>query len=86
MTKTMKTCLTAGLLTGFALSVAPLAAAAAPQPTPLVLDLSKAGDAQILLVRRGRGADDGAAHTLGDDKGRRKAGKGRGRDDGPNHT
>ena len=37
-----------------------------------------------VLARRGRGADDGAGHDAGDDKGGR--GRGRGTDDGPNHT
>ena len=78
-----KTGLTAAILTAFALSMAPLAAQAAPKSAPLAFDFYKVGDAQVLLVRQGRGADDGAGHDVGDDKGGRRGGKGRGADDAP---
>lgn len=69
-------------ITAPAATHAPLSAAAA-DPAVTV------DGSQIELSRRGRGADDGAGHDVGDDKGGRgrDGGKGRGRgaDDGPNH-
>jgi hypothetical protein len=93
MTKILQTGLTASLLTAFTLSLAPLAAQAAPPSAPRVFDLAQDGDVQILQVRKGRGADDGAGHDVNDDKGGRKGGqkggkkggKGRGADDAPGH-
>ncbi|WP_172960963.1 hypothetical protein [Oceaniglobus roseus] len=72
--------LAAAILTAFALATPPLAAQAVQKSAPFGFDLSRDG-AQILQVRRGRGADDGAGHDAGDDKGGRRGGKGRGADD-----
>ncbi|SEN00941.1 hypothetical protein [Palleronia pelagia] len=101
MTTILKTGFTAAILTAFAISLAPDAAPAAPHLSLPGIDLPAGGDAQIVKIRRGRGADDGPGHDMNDDKGGRKGGKGRGaddapgddkggkgrgRDDGPNHT
>ena len=97
----LQTGVKAAILTAFAMAFGPGAAQAAPHLSLTAFDLSGNGDAQIIQVRRGRGADDGAGHDANDDKGGErggkgrgaddapgddKGGKGRGRDDGPNHT
>ncbi|ETX14426.1 hypothetical protein OCH239_03760 [Roseivivax halodurans JCM 10272] len=83
MTINLRTGFSAAILTAFTLALAPDAALAAPHPALPGFELPAGGDAQIVKVRRGRGADDGPSHDVNDDKGGRKGGKGRGRDDGP---
>lgn len=83
MSKILKPGLSAALLTAFVITLAPGAGGATPYLPRLGHSLSMKDGAEILKVRRGRGADDGATHDLGDDKGGRRGGKGRGADDAP---
>ena len=83
----MKTTLARGLkvaaLTTVALSLATFSAQAAPYLHKGGFIAGAKGDTQPLQVRHGRGADDGANHDVGDDKGGTRAGRGRGADDRP---
>lgn len=79
MTKTLNAGISAAVAAILALSNAP--AQAAPYVSHSGFDLSAGGDAQVIKVRRGRGADDGVGHDVGDDKGGRRGGRGRGADD-----
>ncbi|MCT4333734.1 hypothetical protein MU516_12745 [Paracoccus sp. YLB-12] len=81
MTKTLNAGISAAVAAILALSNA--SAQAAPYVSHSGFDLSAGGDAQVIKVRRGRGADDGVGHDVGDDKGGRRGGRGRGADDGP---
>jgi hypothetical protein len=87
-----------GLAAGFMLGAATVASQASTGPVPSAqaatttvptLGAATNGGDNIVIARRGRGADDPA----GDDHGRRHGGKGKGKggkgrgghDDGPNH-
>ncbi|APE42466.1 hypothetical protein BOO69_02805 [Sulfitobacter alexandrii] len=73
----------AAILTAFAMALGPAAAQAAPHLSRTAFDLSGHGDAQIIQIRGGHGADDGAGHDGNDDNGGGRGGRGRGADDAP---
>lgn len=75
--------LAATVLTTSALAFAPLAAQAAPHAVMRGVTAPTMTQGQLLQVRHGRGADDGANHDVGDDKGGLRGGRGRGADDRP---
>ena len=83
MTALLRTGVTAAILTAFSMTLTAGTAEAAPHRSFLGFDLSGHDDAEIIEVRRGRGADDGAGHDANDDKGGQRGGKGRGADDAP---
>ncbi|MFL5260742.1 MAG: hypothetical protein ACJ8AS_13390 [Hyphomicrobiales bacterium] len=63
-----------------------LAQSTAGEQPDVAASTSKPATAKLMLLAR-HGADDGANHDKGDDRGGRRDGKGRGgNDDGPNHA
>lgn len=84
----MTTSILRAALAGAALFLAAGSASAATPDRDEFRSPEASTKVQVLILAK-HGADDGANHDVGDDRGRRgkKGGKGRGgADDGPNHT